>query len=70
VSRPSLEERLRDGAVPGTQGHVFELERRGSIKAGPFPPDVVLDFPVPDNRHAYWRGAFFSCIALRKPHAN
>jgi betaine-homocysteine S-methyltransferase len=41
----SLTERLRDGTVLGAEGYVFELERRGYIKAGPFVPEVVLDFP-------------------------
>lgn len=29
----------------GAEGYVFELERRGYIKAGPFVPEVVLDQP-------------------------
>jgi betaine-homocysteine S-methyltransferase len=41
----SLMERLRAGTVLGAEGYVFELERRGYIKAGPFVPEVVLDFP-------------------------
>jgi betaine-homocysteine S-methyltransferase len=41
----SLAERLRAGTVLGAEGYVFELERRGYIKAGPFVPEVVLDFP-------------------------
>jgi betaine-homocysteine S-methyltransferase len=41
----SLAERLRNGTVLGAEGYVFELERRGYIKAGPFVPEVVLDFP-------------------------
>jgi betaine-homocysteine S-methyltransferase len=41
----SLVERLRAGTVLGAEGYVFELERRGYIKAGPFVPEVVLDFP-------------------------
>jgi betaine-homocysteine S-methyltransferase len=41
----SLTERLRLGTVLGAEGYVFELERRGYIKAGPFVPEVVLDFP-------------------------
>jgi betaine-homocysteine S-methyltransferase len=41
----SLAERLRAGGVLGAEGYVFELERRGYIKAGPFVPEVVLDFP-------------------------
>ena len=41
----SITERLRAGIVLGAEGYVFELERRGYIKAGPFVPEVVLDFP-------------------------
>ena len=29
----------------GAEGYVFELERRGCIKAGPYVPEVVLDYP-------------------------
>src|SRR6266699_1874367 len=38
-------ERLKQGIVLGAEGYVFELERRGYIKAGPYVPEVVLDFP-------------------------
>jgi len=38
-------ERLTNGTVLGAEGYVFELERRGYIKAGPYVPEVVLDFP-------------------------
>src|SRR5579872_128695 len=38
-------ERLQEGVVQGAEGYVFELERRGYIKAGPYVPEVVLDFP-------------------------
>ena len=41
----SIAERLGAGPVLGAEGYVFELERRGYIKAGPFVPEVVLDFP-------------------------
>ncbi len=41
----SITDRLRAGTVLGAEGYVFELERRGYIKAGPFVPEVVLDFP-------------------------
>jgi betaine-homocysteine S-methyltransferase len=44
-SQPGLAERLKSGTVLGAEGYVFELERRGYIKAGPFVPEVVLDFP-------------------------
>jgi betaine-homocysteine S-methyltransferase len=46
VSGPGLVERLRDGTILGAEGYVFELERRGYIKAGPYVPEVVLDFPA------------------------
>jgi betaine-homocysteine S-methyltransferase len=48
MSRPSqrtLEQRLADGVVVGAEGYVFELERRGYIKAGPYVPEVILDEP-------------------------
>ncbi len=38
-------ERLKESVVQGAEGYVFELERRGYIKAGPYVPEVVLDFP-------------------------
>ena len=41
----SITERLANGTVLGAEGYVFELERRGYIKAGPFVPEVVLDYP-------------------------
>jgi betaine-homocysteine S-methyltransferase len=41
-----IEERLAAGPVLGAEGYVFELERRGYIKAGPYVPEVVLDFPA------------------------
>jgi len=48
MTRPSqrtLEERLAEGVVVGAEGYVFELERRGYIKAGPYVPEVILDAP-------------------------
>jgi betaine-homocysteine S-methyltransferase len=48
MSRPShktLEQRLAEGVVVGAEGYVFELERRGYIKAGPYVPEVILDAP-------------------------
>jgi betaine-homocysteine S-methyltransferase len=41
----SILDRLGAGTVLGAEGYVFELERRGYIKAGPFVPEVVLDYP-------------------------
>ncbi len=45
ISTKGILERLNDGVVIGAEGYVFELERRGYIKAGPYVPEVVLDFP-------------------------
>ena len=44
-SHGGIVERLTSGTVLGAEGYVFELERRGYIKAGPYVPEVVLDFP-------------------------
>src|SRR5881227_63840 len=44
-SRRGILERLKTDVVIGAEGYVFELERRGYIKAGPYVPEVVLDFP-------------------------
>ncbi len=41
----TLHRRLSEGVVIGAEGYVFELERRGFIKAGPYVPEVVLDAP-------------------------
>src|SRR6516162_8003320 len=41
----TLADRLAHGTVLGAEGYVFELERRGYIKAGAYVPEVVLDFP-------------------------
>ncbi|MGH8250565.1 MAG: homocysteine S-methyltransferase family protein [Steroidobacteraceae bacterium] len=43
--RKSLLQRLQDGFVLCGEGYVFELERRGYVKSGPYVPEVVLDFP-------------------------
>ena len=43
--RATLGDRLAQGIVLGAEGYVFELERRGYIKAGAYVPEVVLDFP-------------------------
>ncbi|GLY30669.1 homocysteine S-methyltransferase family protein [Kineosporia sp. NBRC 101731] len=48
MTRPSsrtFTERLADGVMIGAEGYVFELERRGYIKAGPYVPEVILDDP-------------------------
>jgi betaine-homocysteine S-methyltransferase len=40
-----LMERLSNGVVLGAEGYLFELERRGYLKSGPYVPEVVLDRP-------------------------
>src|SRR6185436_19202281 len=44
-SQTTLEQRLAAGVVIGAEGYVFELERRGYVKAGPYVPEVILDAP-------------------------
>jgi betaine-homocysteine S-methyltransferase len=39
-------ERMEQGIVLGAEGYLFELERRGYLKSGPYVPEVVLDFPA------------------------
>lgn len=43
--KKNILDRLKSDIVLGAEGYVFELERRGYIKAGPYVPEVVLDFP-------------------------
>lgn len=43
--KDGLLERLNKGVVLCAEGYVFELERRGYVKAGAYVPEVVLDFP-------------------------
>jgi betaine-homocysteine S-methyltransferase len=48
MNRPStrtFQQRLSDGVMVGAEGYVFELERRGYVKAGPYVPEVILDAP-------------------------
>ncbi len=41
----SLLDRLRKDVVLVAEGYMFELERRGYVKAGPFLPEAVLEHP-------------------------
>ena len=55
-----LLERLEKGPVLVAEGYVFELERRGHIKAGPFVSEVVLDYPEAVkmlHREFLWAGS-------------
>ncbi len=44
-TKQSITERLQKGVVLGAEGYLFELERRGYLKAGAYVPEVVLDHP-------------------------
>ncbi|MEA1909046.1 MAG: homocysteine S-methyltransferase family protein [Euryarchaeota archaeon] len=44
-NKMDLLERLERSTVLCAEGYVFELERRGYLKAGAFVPEVVLDHP-------------------------
>jgi betaine-homocysteine S-methyltransferase len=41
----NLLERLAQGPVICAEGYVFEMERRGYVQAGPYVPEVVLNYP-------------------------
>ena len=45
MERTSLVDRLKQGIVMGAEGYLFELERRGYLKAGAYVPEVVLEYP-------------------------
>lgn len=45
ITTKGILDRLKSGVVLGAEGYILELERRGYIKAGPYVPEVVLDFP-------------------------
>src|SRR3954467_9323590 len=69
MDRPShktLQQRLSEGVVIGAEGYVFELERRGYIKAGPFVPEVILDEPdaVRQLHRAFLRAGSDVMVAL------
>ncbi len=38
--KKNILERLAEGVVLSAEGYVFELERRGYIKAGPYVPEL------------------------------
>ncbi len=44
-TKQGIVERLENGIVFSAEGYLFELERRGYIKAGAYVPEVVLDHP-------------------------
>lgn len=45
MKKTDILQKLNDGTVLGAEGYLFELERRGYLKAGAYVPEVVLDYP-------------------------
>lgn len=45
MSEINILQKLNKNIVLGAEGYLFELERRGYIKAGAYVPEVVLDYP-------------------------
>src|SRR5581483_9186943 len=45
MKKTGILQRLKKGPVICAEGYLFELERRGYIKAGAYVPEVVLDYP-------------------------
>lgn len=45
IMKKGILQKLKEGTVLGAEGYLFELERRGYIKAGAYVPEVVLDYP-------------------------
>src|SRR5438132_3168487 len=41
----SLDKRLEQDVVLVAEGYLFELERRGYLKSGPYVPEAVIDHP-------------------------
>jgi betaine-homocysteine S-methyltransferase len=66
TTRAILDRLANGGIVIGGEGYVFELERRGYIKAGPYVPEVVLDAPdaVRELHREYLRAGCEVMVAL------
>ena len=62
--KESLIERLEKDVVLVAEGYIFELERRGYLKAGPFVPEVVLEHPdaVKELHHEFLMAGFLMSL--------
>ncbi|MBW3568894.1 homocysteine S-methyltransferase family protein [Candidatus Parcubacteria bacterium] len=62
----SLLKRLQEGSVLCAEGYIFELERRGYVKAGAFVPEVLLEHPevVRQLHHEFVRAGSDVTLAL------
>ncbi len=45
MGKQTFTDRLTNGGILCAEGYVFELERRGYVKAGAYVPEVVVDHP-------------------------
>jgi betaine-homocysteine S-methyltransferase len=45
MKKRGILERLKEGPVLGDGGYLLELEKRGWVRAGPFTPEVALNYP-------------------------
>src|SRR6266446_6297967 len=45
MKKAGILQKLEKGTVLAAEGYLFELERRGYLKAGAYVPEVVLDYP-------------------------
>lgn len=58
AARHELLNRLTNGILLGDGGYVLELERRGYVQAGPYTPEVVVEFPeVVEQLHVEFKRA-------------
>ena len=65
----ALADRLVQGTVLGAEGYVFELERRGYVKAGAYVPEAVLDFPdAVTELHREFEPAAIRALKAQSPH--
>ena len=45
IFKSGILERLAAGPVIGDGGFIFELEKRGYVKAGPWTPEATVEYP-------------------------
>ena len=45
MAQTEILKRLEKGTILCAEGYIFELERRGYLQAGPYVPEVVLEYP-------------------------
>jgi len=65
-NKTGIIERLEKGVVFSAEGYIFELERRGYVKAGPYVPEVILEYPevVKELHREFMRAGSEVIVAL------